>query len=1224
MRPRADIRDRRNIKKTHPDFSGLDSLIPPMAEAFAKERSCRLKPLPFAASALLAIEMKRIFKRPVVLITESAALMDEMRRNLNSLAAEAEQTVLDYPPMEDIAGAKNRPGQPITAGERLRTLAHVGNAGYCPANHDIQTQEGHAPARPLQEYFLINTCVQALMQKSVSPAALKQGSLLLSAGQEYDPDRLASWLEQAGYEFVPMAQDRSQAARRGGVTDIWPPSEPYPLRLEFDGIKIESIRRFDPVDQRSFEKTHDILLLPASETLSGQSFQSLAAYLPGETIFFWVEKYRTVSDKGTGQYTGIAYHADLHEKSCRDSGRHETIVSLAGLMETIATRQYCQCFSVVEGPPWFLPAARLGETWVELGFQPIQNMSLSPRSFLTPDFLHENRRRLLDYLEQKARQGMKVHFFFGTQGALDHFRSTAPAGRDIFHLHLGAVSDGFLHEKLHLAVISESGLMLQAKAMRRHSEIKAQRLAVRRSMAGETITDRINIEPGDLVVHVNHGIGKYLGLLEIVFNGKLQEVFAIEYADRAKLYVPVSQAHLLSRYVTAGGRHAKIHRLGGSQWPREKQSAQNAIYDAAAALLETQALRETFAGFAFPADTAWQHDFEAAFPYEETEDQERAISEVKSDMEAPVPMDRLICGDAGYGKTEVAIRAAFKAVMAGKQVAILVPTTVLALQHYEMFQQRMKDYPVRVELLCRFRSAAEQARIIGELQKGALDIVVGTHRLIQADLGFKDLGLIIIDEEQRFGVAHKERLKQLKRLADVLTLTATPIPRTLYMSLTGARKISMIQTPPKMRLPIETIVAKNDDRLVRETILRELNRGGQVFYLHNRVATIDKILGRLKTTVPEARLAVAHGRMSSRELAEKMHAFAQGLFDVLLCTTIVESGVDLPNVNTILIDRADRFGIADLYQLRGRVGRADRKAYAYLLTPVHGYLLDVSRRRLQAIMEHSALGSGFQLAMMDLEIRGAGNLLGTEQSGHIAAIGFDLYCQLLRRAIEQLKTGGRTEKNQIAAAEIIDVEVNLDFINLAADSPAPRSATQALPEAPPRRVARPPSRNQLRRAKEGRGGATPATGNAPAFLPAAYIEDEQTRISVYRQIASAATTDEIESLRAEFRDRFGPLPEPFERLLKIAIIRIQAAGKMISAVEAKEGRIMFSRQGEYLQINNQFPRLQAADADGKLREITNWLSRMNQGGRPAGQKSSDRNRAAPVLMPARQASPKRA
>ena len=1226
MRLCADTRNSRKIK-THPDFSRLDSLVPPIVKAFAQGRICRFKPLPFAAAALLALEMKRILRRPVVLITESAALMDEMRRNLDALAEEAEETILDYPPMEDTAAVKNsglkppEPGQAIISGERLRTLAHL-----C------------SPCRP----FLINTCVQAIMQKTASPAALKKNSLPLSTGQEYDPDRLTSWLERSGYEFVPMAQDRSQAARRGGLTDIWPPSEPYPLRLEFDGEKIESIRRFDPVDQRSFDKIQDILLLPALEpgyaeartalthlnhdhidstaaylqienrkspatgwSDSGGKIQnssdSLAAYLPEETIFFWTEKYYAASDRGARQYSGIAYHADLHEKSCHDSGRRKTIVPFAELMETMSTRQYRQCFSVVESLPGLasaaherslgslpagLPLTRLGEAWVDLGFKAVTSLDVTPPHPYS-DTPQETRQRWLDRLEEKARQGIKVHFFFGTQGALDHFRSTYSAGRNIFHLHPGAISDGFLHEGLRLAVISESGLMRRDKAMRRRSEIKAQRLAARRSMAGETITDRVNIEPGDLVVHLNHGIGKYLGLHEIVFNGKLQEVFSVEYADRAKLYVPVSQAHLLSRYVTAGGRRAKIHRLGGSQWPREKQSAQNAIYDVAAALLETQALRETFVGFAFPADTAWQHDFEASFPYEETEDQERAISEVKSDMESPTPMDRLICGDAGYGKTEVAMRAAFKTVLAGKQAAILVPTTVLALQHYEMFQQRMKDYPIRVELLCRFRSAAEQQRIIGELQKGAVDIVVGTHRLIQADLGFKDLGLIIIDEEQRFGVVHKERLKQLKRLADVLTLTATPIPRTLYMSLTGARKISMIQTPPKMRLPIETIVAKNDDRLVRDAILRELNRGGQVFYLHNRVATIDKVSGWLKKIVPEARIAVAHGQMSARELAEKMHAFARGMFDVLLCTTIVESGVDLPNANTILIDRADRFGIADLYQLRGRVGRADRKAYAYLLTPVHGYLLDISRRRLQAIMEHGSLGSGFKLAMMDLEIRGAGNLLGTEQSGHIAAIGFDLYCQLLRRTIEGIKNGARPHsklENKTTAVpppalraplqrrgaeddplpgvfgvgrppQIFgtETEVNLDFISLTSKNNDPASS---------------------------------------AFLPTAYIEDEQTRISVYRKIASAVTAKEIEALRDEFRDRFGPLPEPFERLLKISLIRVMAAGKNISTVESREGKIMLSRGGEYLQIKNKFPRLAAKNADGKLKEIISWLDRI--------------------------------
>jgi len=535
-------------------------------------------------------------------------------------------------------------------------------------------------------------------------------------------------------------------------------------------------------------------------------------------------------------------------------------------------------------------------------------------------------------------------------------------------------------------------------------------------------------------------------------------------------------------------------------------------------------------------------------------------------------------------------------------VAVLVPPTVLALQHYEVFQARMADYPVIVELLCRFRSSPEQQAVVDAVKKGTVDVVIGTHRLLQPDMWFKDLGLIIIDEEQRFGVAHKEHLKHLKKLADVLTLTATPIPRTLYLSLTGARKISMIQTPPKNRISVETIIAKNDDRLARDAVLRELNRGGQVFYLHNRVATIDKALLWLKKIVPEAKIAVAHGQMASNELAATMRDFASGLFDVLLCTTIVESGVDLPNVNTIMIDRADRFGIADLYQLRGRVGRSDRKAYAYLLTPIHGYLLDIARRRLGAVVEHNQLGSGFKLAMLDLEIRGAGNLLGPEQSGHIAAIGFDLYCQSLKRAIEFLKPAG---KATIQPAVRIDGDgTPPSRLSRPVVRPSPRGSTAAG------------------HAGAGRAGApvlSKAVGTPPpvipslktsavevnldfidlssknknpesaAFLPGEYVEDEESRVKVYRKISGAAAPDDIESLRSEFRDRFGPLPQAFERLLKIALIRVMAIGKKITSVESRDGKLMLRRANEYLQTKGKFPRLRASSADGRLEEIIGLL-----------------------------------
>ena len=536
----------------------------------------------------------------------------------------------------------------------------------------------------------------------------------------------------------------------------------------------------------------------------------------------------------------------------------------------------------------------------------------------------------------------------------------------------------------------------------------------------------------------------------------------------------------------------------------------------------------------------WQREFEGAFIFEETPDQLRAISETKSDMERPKPMDRLICGDVGFGKTEVAIRAAFKAVMGGKQVAVLVPTTVLAQQHFNTFRERMADYPVRIELLSRFRTHREQQRVVRDLAAGAVDIVIGTHRLIQSDIGFKELGLVVIDEEQRFGVLHKEKFKRLRTLVDVLTLSATPIPRTLYLALTGARDMSTIQTPPHDRLPVETIVAQYDERVIRDAIQRELNRGGQVFFLHNRVMTIETMRSKLQTLVPHARIVVGHGQMESDELEEVMTKFVNGEADVLLSTTIIESGLDIPNANTIIIDRADRFGLSDLYQLRGRVGRYKHQAYAYLLLPRHASLLTDVRKRISAIRQYSTLGSGFKIAMRDLEIRGAGNLLGSEQSGHITAVGFELYCQLLKQSVSALK--GEKVKPRV------EVSVKLDFLE-AEDVKRETSSVNH------------------------------------ASLPHNYVTEPQHRIEIYRKLAQANEKSALESLRKELRDRFGPLPPAVELLLQVAELKILASEKSVTIIEVKDDKLMLTRHGDFITLGGKFPRLTKKQTGARLKEI---------------------------------------
>ncbi|MCX8107614.1 MAG: transcription-repair coupling factor, partial [Verrucomicrobiae bacterium] len=684
-----------------------------------------------------------------------------------------------------------------------------------------------------------------------------------------------------------------------------------------------------------------------------------------------------------------------------------------------------------------------------------------------------------------------------------------------------------------------------------------------------------------------------------------EEFLVIEYAPRKegepppRLHVPVSQIHLVTKYIGVGKGRPPLDTLGGSRWRRTKAAAMEAARDLAAELLAVQAARESLPGFAFPPDCAWQRDFENAFPYEETPDQLRAIEETKRDMCAPKPMDRLICGDAGFGKTEVAIRAAFKAVLAGKQVAVLVPTTVLAQQHFNTFSARMAGYPIRIEMLSRFRTRSEQERVVRDLAIGGVDIVIGTHRLLEPDVRFRDLGLVVIDEEQRFGVAQKERLKQLRQLVDVLTLTATPIPRTLYLALAGVRDMSSIETPPQDRLPVETIVAPYSDQLVRDAILRELQRGGQVFYLHNRVQDIESVALRLRALVPEAKIAVSHGQMSSAQLERTMTRFVNGEVDVLLSTTIVESGIDIPNANTIIIDRADRFGLSELYQLRGRVGRYKHQAYAYLLIPRHAALLEDARKRIAAIKQFTKPGSGFKIAMRDLEIRGAGNILGPEQSGHIAAVGFELYCQLLKQSIAALKGQPVPER--------INVKLRLDFLNHA-PSAASRSARKK--KEPPRHgeIQIPPNlgievprevptwNERYETVRNAEVGVAPVPiCRGVAALPLSYVSEPRHRLEFYRKLSQATTEPEIEALRTEMRDRFGPLPPACDLLLLTTSLKPLAAKAGISEIETRGDRLMLLRGHEYIMINGDFPRLRRRTPKGLLNEIKRFLASLVTG-----------------------------
>ncbi|MGC9335240.1 MAG: transcription-repair coupling factor, partial [Anaerolineae bacterium] len=624
-----------------------------------------------------------------------------------------------------------------------------------------------------------------------------------------------------------------------------------------------------------------------------------------------------------------------------------------------------------------------------------------------------------------------------------------------------------------------------------------------------------DVEPGTYVVHVEHGIGLFQGLVKMGFNGSEREYLLVEYAAGDKLFVPVYQADRLSRYVGVSDHEPRVNRLGTAEWEQVKAKTQREVEEIADDLLALYAAREIVEGHAFSTDTLWQAELEASFPYVETEAQARALEEIKTDMEQPRPMDRLICGDVGYGKTEVALRAAFKAVIDGKQVAILVPTTVLAQQHYQTFTERLSSFPVSVEMLSRFLTRKKQEQVVERISQGGVDIVIGTHRLLSNDITFKDLGLLIIDEEQRFGVAHKERLKQMRQEVDVLTLTATPIPRTLHMSLTGARDMSTIDTPPEERLPVRTHVGEYDETLIRQAILRELDRGGQAYFVHNRVMGIYQMAQRLRKLVPEARLAVAHGQMAERELEQVMLEFAAGNVDVLVCTSIIESGLDIPNANTLIINRADRFGLAQLYQLRGRVGRGARRAYAYLLHPPAQTLNETAHQRLETISEATELGAGFRIAMRDLEIRGAGELLGTRQHGHIAAVGFDLYTRLLARAVQDARTRRLNGGQEHSGAR--QIEEDIAYLQ-----PLDQAVQINLPLA--------------------------------AYLPEDYIPDSTLRLQIYRRLAGLTSQEEIDGMEVEIKDRFGPPPEEAKNLFYQLRLKLLALAAGAKAIVTEEGQ----------------------------------------------------------------------
>ncbi|HEY4256902.1 MAG TPA: DEAD/DEAH box helicase, partial [Candidatus Udaeobacter sp.] len=820
---------------------------------------------------------------------------------------------------------------------------------------------------------------------SLDQPAPKRGTLQSAAtqfrrGANAKMEQVLDQLIGSGYERVAQVTTRGQFAVRGGIVDLYSWQAPLPFRLEFFGDQIESLREFDIDNQTSVRDLRSVDIL--FETADGQS--------------------GFVRD----------YVAPNHLKIEIDP--------------EVKSNAHIQ----------------ISEGWIETGPEDFSGAfeDCEVGEFAAGDLVlaEAKRARFVDRLKEWRANNARTVIYFQTEGEIERFREIMAGATEAIDFVEGTLARGFCFPAANLVVLSAAELFGRFAIHRRRHLRRAERHRAQ--------IDFSELNEGDLVVHLEHGIGKFLGLQKFAVGqahrvpsagetesaipkafgvalqpqGQPQEVLVLEFADEAKLYVPLEQAYLVSRYVGAGKKSPPLSSLGDGKWARAKIKAAGSIFDYAGKMLAIQAERQMHSGHAFAPDTKWQVEFEHSFPFRETPDQMKAIIDTKIDMERPRPMDRLICGDVGFGKTEVAVRAAFKAVMNGKQVAVLAPTTVLAQQHFEVFRQRMLDYPVRIEMLSRFRSQSEQKKVLKLLREGGVDIIIGTHRLISGDVVFKNLGLVVIDEEQRFGVLHKEKFKELFKLVDVLTLSATPIPRTLYLSLVGVKEMSTIETPPLNRLPVETVVSAYDERIIRAAIDRELERQGQVFFLHNRVATIERARDRIVHLCPQARVEIGHGQMDADELEAVMSRFIAGKTDVLVCTTIIESGLDIPNANTIIIDRADQFGLADLYQLRGRVGRAEHKAYAYLLLPREMMTIGAARKRISAIKQYSSLGAGFRVAMRDLEIRGAGSILGTAQSGHIMAVGFDLYCQLLKQAVAQLKG----DKPRFR----LDVDLQLDFV----------------------------------------------------------------------------------------------------------------------------------------------------------------------------------------------------
>ena len=984
---------------------------------------------------------------------------------------------------------------------------------------------------------IIVTSIDAFAARYTPKDLFKTHTVSISVGDEVDFKELSKILVEAGYDRVDVVEGKGEFSLRGGLLDLFPTNSIYPYRIELFGDEIDSIRTFNTESQRSIEKVNCIEVFPAKEIIIDDEIIDYALSNIREELDLTLKNNK---DKERGIKLNTIISKNLEE--LRETHDFETIDSYLPLFY----KKSESLFDYLEDYIFVLDdkvrcLGKLDSTYLEFNenysiflqrgdILPSQGKLLLEKEelidlleekinitmdainkgggFLSPirkieinsAILHHYQGQLdllIEDILKKKKDGYRTVILSGTRVRGERLVSTLrereieSSYRDnIESIALGEVVitfgnllKGFECPKYKTCVISDKEVFGEAKRKLSKSKSKSKGVSKIKSFA--------ELKPGDYVVHVNHGIGVYKGIKQIEVSGHKRDYLDIVYDKGDKLYVPVDQLDLVQKYIGSEGKSPKVNKLGGAEWQKAKSKVKKSINEIAEDLVKLYAARAAVKGYKYSKDTEWQMQFEDEFPFQETPDQLSSIEEIKKDMESDKPMDRLLCGDVGYGKTEVALRAAFKAIMEGKQVAFLVPTTILAEQHYKNMIKRFSDFPIKIDMVSRFRTTKEQKSTLQSVKEGNVDILVGTHRLVSKDIVFKDLGLLIVDEEQRFGVAQKEKIKNLKKNVDVLTLSATPIPRTLHMSLTGVRDISVIETPPEERYPIQTYVVEQNDQLIRDAIMREIGRGGQVYFVYNRVEDIEKIANYIKNLVPESRVGVAHGQMTERQLEKEMLDFMTNEYNVLVCTTIIETGIDIQNVNTIIIYNADKMGLSQLYQLRGRVGRSNRIAYAYLLYTKDKVLTEVAEKRLKALKDFTELGSGFKIAMRDLEIRGAGNMMGSAQHGHMAAIGYDLYCRMLEDTVKLIK--GDIDKEPIETT--VDLKVD-------------------------------------------------------AYIPSSYIEDEMQKIEVYKKIAAIESIDEYMDIKEELEDRYSDIPDPVYNLMDIAYIKSRA--KLLSIEEIKE------------------------------------------------------------------------